>query len=163
MNPEELEALLRELLSGIQSVIQSGEILSDEFQGMLAQTLERLVNRIDELRVQNPVEGLQPNQQQEPQLGAGAPSSNIHSFGYDENNGRLLVKFQGDYPQENGPVYAYGGVPKQIFDLFQRGAVPARTDGQNKWGRWWRGKTPSLGASLFTLIKNGPYPYQKLS
>ncbi len=161
MDVEELETLLRELLSGIQSVIQSGEILSDEFQGMLAQTLERLVNRIDELKAQNPVEGLQSTPQ-EPQLGPGAPSSNIHSFGYDEDNGRLLVKFQGDYPQENGPVYAYGGVPKQIFDLFQKGAVPARTDGQNKWGRWWKGKVPSLGASLYTLIKNGPYPYQRL-
>src|SRR5260221_10826644 len=31
----------------------------------------------------------------------------------------LLVRFLGKYPQRNGPVYAYGGVPKQIFDLFR--------------------------------------------
>ena len=91
------------------------------------------------------------------------PSSNINSFGYDEDTGRLLVKFQGDYPQENGPIYAYGGVPKQIFDLFRRGAVPARTHGQNRWGRWWEGKVPSMGASLYTLIREGGYPYQRLN
>jgi hypothetical protein len=166
VNPEELEALLHELLSGIQRVIQSGEILSDEFQGMLAQTLESLLTEIDQLRSQNPVDGLPPPPAappEQPQLNAGMPSSNIHSFGYDDKTGRLLVKFQGDYPQENGPVYAYGGVPKVIFDLFQKGAVPARTDGRNKWGSWWRGKVPSLGASLFTLIKNGGYQYQRLT
>jgi len=163
MNPEELEDLLRQLLLAIQQVMQSGEVLSDDFQGMLAQTLERLVSTIDELRSENPVEGLSPNSPQEPQLSSGGPSSNIHSFGYDNKNGRLLVKFQGDYPQENGPVYAYEGVPQQIFDLFRRGAIPARTDGKNKWGRWWKGKVPSLGASLFTLIKNQGYPYQKLT
>lgn len=54
MNPqqelEHLEQLLDELLSGIQSVLQSGEELSDEFQGMLAQELEYTTQRIDQLR-----------------------------------------------------------------------------------------------------------------
>jgi hypothetical protein len=159
MNPA---ALLQELLAAINQVVQSGEVLSDELQGMLAQTLERLVNEVEASRAQDVTAGLQPNAPKEPQLGAGVPSSNIHSFGYDDKNGRLLVKFQGDYPQNNGPVYAYEGVPKQIFDLFQKGAIPARTDGQNKWGRWWKGKVPSLGASLYTLIKGGAYPYQRL-
>lgn len=160
MDVQELEELLRELLSAINSVVKSGEILNDEFQGMLAQTLEKLVNRIDELKSQSPVEGLQPEEQP---LGPGFPSSNVHSFGYDPENKQLLVKFQGDYPQENGPIYAYEGVPPEIFALFQKGAVPARTDGQNKWGRWYKGKTPSLGASLYTLIRTQGYPYQRLT
>ena len=46
MNPEELEDLLRQLLLAIEQVMQSGEVLSDDFQGMLAQTLERLVSTI---------------------------------------------------------------------------------------------------------------------
>ena len=77
--------------------------------------------------------------------------------------GRLLVRFLGDHPNRNGPVYAYGGVPREVFDMFQKGAVPARTDGQNKWGKWWKGKVPSIGASLYTLIKQRGYPYQRLS
>lgn len=160
---QELETLLQQLLQTIQQVVQSGEDLSDEFQGELARTLELLVNRIDELRSEEPVETLQPQGAQQPPLEQGMPSSNVEAFGYDDDNERLLVRFLGKYPNRNGPVYAYQGVPRNIFDLFQRGAVPARTDGQNKWGRWWRGKVPSLGASLYTLIKNEGYPYQRLN
>lgn len=52
MNPEELEDLLRELVQGITQVMQSGEAISDEFQGVLAQTLSNLVDRIDQARTQ---------------------------------------------------------------------------------------------------------------
>ena len=47
MNTQELEGLLNELLQGINQVMQSGEVLSDEFQGVLAETLNNLINRID--------------------------------------------------------------------------------------------------------------------
>lgn len=54
MNPKQelelLEQLLDQLLAGIQDVIQSGEILSDEFQGALAQELEATTTRIDQLK-----------------------------------------------------------------------------------------------------------------
>ncbi len=54
MNPEQelelLEQLIDQLLAGIQDVIQSGEILSDEFQGALAQELEITTQRIDQIR-----------------------------------------------------------------------------------------------------------------
>lgn len=64
MNPEQelelLEQLLDELLAGIQSVLQSGETLSDEFQGMLAQELETTVTRIDGLRQEINNSGNQP-------------------------------------------------------------------------------------------------------
>lgn len=59
MNPEKeiqtLEELINELLAGLQEVIQSGEILSDEFQGAIAQELEIATGRIDSLRRENPV------------------------------------------------------------------------------------------------------------
>lgn len=98
-----------------------------------------------------------------PPLETSMPSSNVNSFSYNPDNQEMFVKFQGDYPSENGPVYKYGGVPPVIFDLFQKGAVPARTKGSNDWGEWWEGKVPSLGASLFTLIKNGGYPYERIT
>jgi KTSC domain len=172
MTPEQelqaLDQLLDQLLRGIQDVLQSGEILSDEFQGMLAAELDATTTRMDHLREQlseeqDSLEGFQSPAPQEPALNPAMPSSNINSFGYDDKTGRLLVKFQGDYPQENGPVYGYQGVPKVIFDLFRKGAIPARTDGRNKWGRWWKGKVPSAGASMYTLIKEGGYPYERLS
>lgn len=47
-----LERLLDQLLDTLESVLQSGEILSDEFQGTIAQELNYLTTRIDELRSQ---------------------------------------------------------------------------------------------------------------
>jgi hypothetical protein len=91
------------------------------------------------------------------------PSSNVEGFAYDDKNNRLLVRFLGEHPNRNGPIYAYTGVPPVMFDLLRKGAVPARTDGKNKWGKWWRGKTPSLGASVYTLLRQGGFPYQKLA
>ena len=157
-----LENLLNELLKGIQDVIQSGEILTDEFQGILAQELEYLTSRIDELRAQeSPVEGLQPTVA--PEMQQSMPSSNISRFRYDPKQQKLFVQFLGKHPNPNGPIYSYDGVPQQIFDLFQKGAVPARSDGKNKWGKWWKGKVPSMGASMYTLLKTAAYPYQRLS
>ena len=162
MNPQEeiqlLESLIDELLAGIQDILVFGEILSDEFQGMIAQELETTLARIEELRAAD-VGGLINR----PPIGQGMPSSNVEGFSYDDKNNRLFVRFLGEYPNRNGPVYSYENVPKVIFELFQSGAVPARTDGQNKWGKWWRGKSPSLGASLYTLIKTQNYPYQRLT
>lgn len=75
MNPEEelqlLEDLINQLLIGIQETLQSGEILSDEFQGALAQELQTTTNRIDQLRAEI---GQQQQQQQEPPTGP-APSA----------------------------------------------------------------------------------------
>lgn len=83
-------------------------------------------------------------------------SSNIYGFKYDPKNGKLLVRFQ------SGSIYGYDGVPAGIFKVFQQGAVPAKTNGQNKFGRWWQGKIPSLGAAFYNLIRQGNYPYQRL-
>lgn len=213
---EELEELLDQLLNGIQSVIQSGEVLSDEFQGMLAKELEWITNRTEELRqgqskqspqiestvtpsaqlmwilagqnvdafvnylgtypdpelqnlLRNPAQldsvvnrlmQMMPPGQQLSQDGiqhADLNSSNIYGFKYDKNSGKLLVRFQG------GSVYGYDGVPPNVFKAFQQGAIPAKTTGQNQYGKWWEGKSPSLGASFYELIKMGGYNYNKLN
>lgn len=75
MNPEELEELLRELVQGVTMVMQSGEVLSDEFQGMLAQTLNNLVGRIDEARTQSQNVPSQPNNIPPAAPLSGAPSA----------------------------------------------------------------------------------------
>jgi hypothetical protein len=84
-------------------------------------------------------------------------SSNIWGFNYDPQNGGLNVRFQ------SGSVYHYDNVPSYIFNIFQRGSVPAKTTGQNQHGAWWRGKNPSLGAAFYDLIRQGPYPYERVA
>lgn len=162
MNPRQelqlLEQLLDELLRGIQDALQAGEILSDEFQGMLAQELDATTNRIDQLRAQIGGGGIQA-----PPIPLGMPSSNVAGSQYDPESGRMFVQFLGKHPNRQGQVYSYDGVPPVVAELIQSGAIPARTDGQNKWGKWWKGKVPSAGASVFTLLKQTGLPYQRLT
>jgi hypothetical protein len=182
---QELQDLLRDLLSGVQELLQSGEILSDEFQGEIAKTLTLLTDRIDNLIAeQNQLEeaeteqaevadalgppaqppGVAPPNQPIPALEqAPHESSNINAFRYDPQSGRLFVKFQGKYPAQNGPVYSYENVPNYIYDVFRRGAVGPKTSGRNQWHTWKEGVTPSHGAAMYALIKAGGFPYQRLS
>jgi len=89
-------------------------------------------------------------------------SSNIYGFQYNPRNHKLAVKFQGNKGYGQGPTYEYSGVPRSIAEAFQEGAISAKTDGQNKWGRWWKHKNPSLGASHYALIRD-LFPYKKVA
>ena len=192
-----LEQLLDELLKGIQDALQSGEVLSDEFQLLLAQELTATTDWIDRLRAgeqgQEQLQQLDPSLPPLPEIEAeqaqianeitppeeptpqapsepippldDAPyeSSNISGFKYDPKSQKLIIRFQGKYPQKNsGSIYSYEGVPQNIFNVFRRGAVAPRTSGQNAWHRWHRNQAPSLGASAYALIREGGYKYRKL-
>lgn len=88
---------------------------------------------------------------------ADLQSSNVYGFAYNPRDQSLFVRFN------NGGVYEYGDVPPRIFKIFAQGAVPAKTSGQNRWGKWWRGKIPSLGAAFYQMIREGGFPYQKVA
>lgn len=170
MNPRDeiiaLQEIGDEIIAALEEMVASGQNISDAQEEELTNILEDIIARITELYQElenNPTEGMQPITALQENLTQAMPSSNVEGFGYDEDSGRLLVRFLGKYPNKNGPIYAYDKVPKVIFELFRRGAVPARTDGKNRWGKWWKGKNPSIGASLFTLIKNEGYNYTRLT
>ena len=83
-------------------------------------------------------------------------SSNIYGFQYDPRGKVLRVRFN------SGSVYQYQGVPPNVFKIFRGGAVPAKTNGRNQYGRWWEGKIPSLGAAFYQLIRQGGFPYARM-
>lgn len=157
---------MNELKKAIATIInlasQMINELDDETMLALSNLLNAAASKLAEMN-QNAVEGLQPNISQQEPLTEAMPSSNIEGFAYDDKNERLLVRFLSKYPDRNGPIYGYEGVPENIFEIFRRGAIPAKTDGKNKWGQWWKGKYPSIGAAMAHLIKAGGYPYQRLS
>jgi len=170
MNLRELESLLAELMQAAQEILASGEQLDDAFLGELANEIEATQAHIQQLQSQQtPEQSLtelaarNSAMPQTPPLEPGMPSSNVNSFAYDPDNEQLYVKFQGDYPLENGPTYKYGGVPEPMFEAFRQGAIPARTEGTSDWGDWWVGKKPSLGASFYSLIRESGFPYERLS
>lgn len=83
-------------------------------------------------------------------------SSNVWGANYDPKSRRMKVRFQG------GSEYEYDGIPQAIFDAFIHGNANAQTNGRNRYGRWWRGKNPSLGAALNQYIKAGNFNYRRL-
>jgi hypothetical protein len=97
----------------------------------------------------------------EPPQADGVPhadlnSSNIYGFRYNPKDGKLKVRFQ------SGSVYEYDGVPMNLFNAFKQGAAAAKTSGQNQFGKWWIGKSPSLGSSFHQYIRHGGFPYRRL-
>lgn len=123
--------------------------------------LQQLARRPDMLR------SIMMRLRQEPLVAAGKTpegldatpmqSSNVEGFKYDRNNKKLLVKFH------EGGIYRYDGVPEQIAKAFMTGSARAKTKGRNRYGAWWIGKTPSIGASLAEHIKRAGYAYQRLA
>lgn len=219
MDAQELRELLQQLLQAISQVASSGEVLSDEFQGMLANTLNNLYSRIEQQQnepeqpedIQTQVPPSTPSSDaqllwilagQQPQAfisylrtfqtpatqsllsnpgqlnstiehltrmmpqgelpvvdgiqHADLNSSNVWGAAYDQKTGKMRVRFQG------GSIYEYDGIPQAIFDAFIHGNAEARTTGRNRYGRWWRGKNPSLGAALNQYIKAGNFNYRKI-
>jgi len=153
---QKYENLLNELLSTLQNVMQSGEVLSDELQGQIAEEISFLSNKIDELRnaAVPPLPPLEP---------APFGSAVVNSFRYDPKSQNLFVKFQDKFPGTNGPKYVYKGVEPFIFEIFRGGAIVPKTSGKNGWHSWKKGVGPSLGASLNALLKNGGYSFTKIS
>lgn len=161
---QELKNALRELVSLIAS---RGGPIPDDLKVLLAQAMEHVANRIQQIRQEGNVENLPPEQPpgppQAPQLDQGPyPSSNVNSYKYNPDTQQLWVKFHGKDSADSGPTYQYSNVPRFIYDVFNRGGVAPRTSGQNRYHRWIRGVTPSLGASLYALIRDN-YPYQRMS
>lgn len=126
----------------------------DEALNSLLQNPEMLRSTIDRLERTMPQgeRGQQDGIEQAP-----LDSSNVYGFQYNPSSGYLKVRFQ------SGAVYGYQGVPPGVFRVFQQGAVPAKTTGQNQYGKWWVGKLPSLGSAFYSLIRMGGYPYTRLS
>lgn len=158
MNEQRIEEIKSALKQLVAMLSQRGKPLSNDLKVKLAQVLEFAANRIQELR------GEEEPPPQEPDVPkAPYPSSQINGFQFDPKSGELLVQFHGPYPKAEGPVYSYKGVPSYIFDVFARGAVGPKTSGQNRYHKWIKGVTPSLGGALNALIKAGGFSYQRLS
>lgn len=161
----QIEALKNASQEILDEILGSGRPISQRLQSEIDQMLDWVATRIQELRQlqqseQDMTDGLSPI----PELSPGPyPSSNINSFRYDPESKTLYVKFHGKNSADSGPVYQYEGVPRLIFQIFRKGAVAPKTSGKNQYHRWIKGVTPSLGAAMYALIRNGPYPYARLT
>jgi len=83
-------------------------------------------------------------------------SSNVWGTLYDPSTKKMKVRFQG------GAEYEYDGIPKNIYNAVAAGNASARTKGQNRYGIWYRGKNPSIGAALNQYVKEMKFPYRRV-
>jgi len=184
MNEQRIQQLKDSLREAVQILVSRGTALSDQEKVMLTQMMEHVATRIQQLRQEEQAQE-QPQEQEQPiseQIPQEPPtltpmepppevpplepapfeSSNINAFQYEPRSQKLFVKFQDKFPGENGPIYQYEGVPSFVFDVFRRGSIAPKTSGRNQWHTWKQGVTPSHGAAMAALIKEGGYPYQRV-
>jgi hypothetical protein len=80
-------------------------------------------------------------------------SSNVERVLFNDLTGDLAVKFH------SGDVYVYKGQNKALFDKLIRGEAVCKTAGENEFGRWWIGKTPSVGAAVWDYLSDLDYEF----
>ena len=80
-------------------------------------------------------------------------SSNVNRVLYNDETFELVLRFN------DGSYYTYSGVEFSTFvDIFEGNGV-CRTEGSNKWGEWYVGKSPSVGAAVYEKLVEGGYSY----
>jgi len=82
-------------------------------------------------------------------------SSNVKKIMYNDETKEMFIQFQ------DKSIYTYFGVDFNLFLDVSGGKATCITSGENKYGKWFVGKTPSVGAAVHKfLIKKG-IKYQK--
>lgn len=84
-----------------------------------------------------------------------ASSSNVDKILFNDETMELVVKFNG------GSYYTYYDIDFTEFVAVFNGAGICRTSGENKWGSWFIGKSPSVGAAVFNILVNSGKRYTK--
>lgn len=85
----------------------------------------------------------------------GLKSSNVWKYKYDDKKLELTIKFQ------DGETYTYSDVSKQLYESVVGGDASCITEGENEWGEWFVGKSPSIGAAVHEYLVNGGVSYKK--
>ena len=117
----------------------------------VAKLIEALKQEVPEEAGYTDQQGLSPPPQK---------SSTVQAMAYDPQQQKLKVKFHG---VRSNPTSEYDGVDPLVASSVAKGAHAATTKGKNRWGEWWKGKTPSTGSALDAFVKKGGYPYKKVS
>lgn len=84
-----------------------------------------------------------------------ADSSNVDRVKYFEEDRRLVVKFN------DGSYYTYFDLDEDVFNSIIEGDAVCKTSGQNEFGEWEVGKTPSVGAAIWKYLIDKNVRYEQ--
>jgi len=82
-------------------------------------------------------------------------SANVDRVMFNDETNELVVKFN------DGSKYTYFNINFSEFNSVVSGLADCKTEGQNKWGEWFVGKTPSVGAAVWEYLINTGKAYTK--
>jgi hypothetical protein len=82
-------------------------------------------------------------------------SSNVDRVLFNDENNQLVVQFN------DGSKYTYFDVNFSEFISVIDGLAECKTEGKNKWGEWYVGKSPSVGAAVWEYLINTGKSYTK--
>ncbi len=107
------------------------------------------------------LENAKPILEAKKDLAKALKSSTIRKMNYDPEKQEMETIFN------SGDKFRYYDFDQSSWDELSAKATPAKTSGKNKFGVWWAGKNPSLGATFNKIIQpskrgNGPFRYEKV-
>ena len=90
-------------------------------------------------------------------------SSNIAGATYDSDTQKLRVIFAPKEKRKGGTVYEYENVDQETWKDMAAGNATPVTEGSSKFGIWFHGKDPSVGAAFAKKIRKNKekFPYDK--
>jgi len=87
-------------------------------------------------------------------------SSNVKRMKYNTKSRVMTIEFNG------GGIYEYYEIDYATYQNVKNGNAVCKTTGQNKYGKWFVGKTPSNGSSIWKYLRGAssfPIPrYRKV-
>jgi hypothetical protein len=83
-------------------------------------------------------------------------SSNVESYKYNTTNGELVLMFN------DGSRYRYSGVDFIDYENIVLGDATCETEGENEFGSWFVGKSPSVGAAVWDYLIDRGVRYERL-
>lgn len=90
-------------------------------------------------------------------LQGGVASSNVASYRWNSNNNTLVLTFH------DGSRYKYYTIDREEFESIILGDATCITEGENEYGRWYEGKSPSVGAAVWKYLIDKNVRYEKMS
>lgn len=84
-----------------------------------------------------------------------ADSSNVNKIMYNDETEELVIKFR------NGDIYTYEGIDFTEFNNIVNGNAVCISSGENRWGSWDLGKSPSVGAAVHKYLIDSGKTYRK--
>jgi hypothetical protein len=83
-------------------------------------------------------------------------SSNVKSYRYNTETFELEITFN------NGSKYRYFEIDFETFENISYGDATCITTGENEFGSWYEGKSPSYGAAIWDFLINNDVQYEEI-